>query len=406
MNPSLPDPNNHVPEVSPKDDWGDSEGFDPDPPAGTATVLPPRRTLADRPPTGAATAPKAGHAGLRIEPNLARGESSETPVRLEVQEISGGGVVRLEQMVPAPLKVPRQVTFQERPVQTQTHGESASWGFGNRHPTLWILGAGVAVVAIVISTMMLLPAINAPDARRDALGRPATRVITEEKIGGMEAMNLLLTKQPEAMQIFRSYATAIHPDEFVPLIRDGIALEETLRRHWRPRTLPKQWAPDAESTWAVLEVDGQPCALLLGNFPDLTKFAAYFTHHGDQLLLDWKATAAFGTATFGQLEQGAGDPGEIRGEISSAEFYSVNWPEAEYQSYRLISPDGETALWCYARRGDPANHRIAPLFRSGEIIAEFQRSQKVTLRLEKGAAESLPNQWLIGEVLHLDWITR
>lgn len=404
MNPRFSDPNNHAPEVSPADDWDDLEHSTPGVPAEAVSILPPRRTAATRSPA----ATDDGQTGLRIDSNLTRAEPSEIPVRLEVQEINGS-VIRLEQMEPAPLKVPRQVTFHERPVHEhrdgKSRGESASWGFAHRHPTLWILGAGVGVVSIVIAAMLLLPSINAPNAPRVDPEGPQSRVVIEEKVEGVEAMNQLLTKQPEAMQIFRAYATATYADDIVPLVRDGTALQETLRKHWKPLALPKQWAPVAESTWAVLELGGQACGLLQGNFPDQSKFSAYFTNDGDRLMLDWKATAAFGTATFGQLEKGRGDPAEIRGDISIADFYSTTWPEADYQSFRLIAPEGDIAIWCYARRGDPTNAKISQHFRKGEIIEEVLGSQKITLRLERGPAESLPNQWLIGEMLHIDWVS-
>ncbi len=165
MNSTLLDPNNHVPEVSPDDGWGDAEGFSPGTTAGSANVLPPRRTMADRPSAAAVATADSGHSGLRIESNLLRRESTDVLLRLEIQEINGT-VVRLDPMVSAPPKVPRQVTFHERPAR-ETYGKKSSegrlqWGLGHRHPTRWILGAGAVVAAIIVSAMMLLPAINAP----------------------------------------------------------------------------------------------------------------------------------------------------------------------------------------------------------------------------------------------------
>ena len=185
----------------------------------------------------------------------------------------------------------------------------------------------------------------------------------------------------------------------------GGTLEETLRRHWHPLKLPSSWTPDADSSWNVQELAGRPYGVLEGFLPDHQKFAAYFTWQGGRLLLDWKATVGFGTASFEQLAEGKGDAAEIRGEISAAEYYSAAWPEADYRSYRLTSPDRETSIWCYVRRGEAAEGAIAPLFNQGEIIGESNSSRKITLRLVRGSPESLPNQWLIGEMLHLDWAT-
>jgi hypothetical protein len=402
MNPALLDPNNHVPEVSPDDGWGDAEGFNSETAMVAANVLPPRRTVVDR--LGVAAADN-GQTGLRIGSNLMRGELADSPQRLEVQEINGS-VVRLEQMETAPPKVPRQLTFHERPAREasgkKSPDESLQWGIARRRPTHWLLGAGAAVATIVVLGMMMLPAINAPNAARPV---PDAVPFVEEKLEGIEAMNLLIAKQSEAIRVFRMYATATRVDDFVPMLRDGNALKSTLEANWHPLEISKAWEPAADSTWVVLETSGHPCGMLQGTFPDHSKFTAFFTNDGNKLQLDWKATAGFGTATFGQLTSGEGDPGEIRGEISCADYYSGIFPEADYQSYRLISPDGESSIWCYARRGEPADESIAPLLHRGETGMELQRSSRITLRLERGPTGALPNQWLVGEMLHIDWVT-
>ena len=122
-------------------------------------------------------------------------------------------------------------------------------------------------------------------------------------------------------------------------------------------------------------------------------------------MLDWKATTVFGTASLSQLSEGAGDGSEIRGSLSKADFYNATWPEEDYQSYRLTTPNEEASVWCYSRRGETAKHSISSLFNSGEITGEAQTIRKATLSLARGPAEALPNQWLIEEMLHVDWGT-
>lgn len=405
MNPALLDPNNHVPEVSPDDGWGDAEGIIPEATTGAAHVLPPRRSVVDRSPTAAVAAVENGLTGLRIDSNLTRGQSADSSQRLKVQEISGT-IMRLDPLASAPPKVPRQITFHERPVGAsggkKPADESLQWGLARRRPTHWILGAGAAVAIIVVLGMMVLPAINAPNAARAV---PNAKPFVEEKIEGIEAMNLMLVKQPEAQRIFRAYATASGVDDIIPLVRDGHPLMALLRANWRPLEISKAWDPAADTRWTVSEFTGRPCGLLQGSFPDHSEFSAYFINDGNPLRLDWKATTGFGTATFEQLEKNSGDPSEIRGEISSAEYYNDIFPEAAYQSYRLISPDGEIVIWCYARRDEAADQVTAPLFHQHDVRGAFQRSQKVTLRLAPAPPGALPNQWLIGELLHLDWLT-
>lgn len=407
MNASLSDPNNHAPEVSPGDGWADAEAhFSQE--ILPATVLPPRRKAAD--PTAAPAANDTA-AGLRIDfDSASRAEPAEAATRLQVQEISGS-VLRLDpsEMAPAVNKVPRQEpVFQKRPGRASRtkhpRGEGRDWGNAHRHRLLWLGLASAGIVTTVVGGMLLLPKINAPNQHGSDPERGMLVVQNEEKVEGIEALNALLTKQPEAIHAFQAYSHASNPDEVVPLVRDGEALRETIRKHWRPGDLPARWAPETSSAWYVLDSGGAPFALMEGNFPDYTRFSAYFVKREERLLLDWKATVGFCSASFGALEKGTGDPAEIRGMISPGEFYNATWPESEFHSYRLVSPDGQTAIWCYARRGELADAGIHPLFNQGEIIQEAQGARKITLHLERGPAGASPNQWLIREMLHIEWI--
>jgi len=402
MNSRLPNPNNHVPETSPDDGWVDPGEARPES-VPKRFVLPIRRTAADPSPRRVSQS-----VGLRIESKSARRESSDIAGRIEVNEI-GRSVVRLGEGVPPPPKVERHYTFHEKAAPGESgknqNGESREWGMVRRHPMLWIVGMGVAMGLLVTFSLMVLPAINAPNVPGKNPVEWALRAEEGEKIEGMEALNLLLTQQPEARQIFRAYAQASVVEEIVPLIKDGKALEETLRSLWDPLKLPSSWDLDEDSSWDIQEFSGQAYAVMEGYLPDKTKFSAYFTRQSNRLVLDWKASVAFGTATFENLVEGKGDTAEIRGEISPADYYSSIWPEAEYRNYRLTSPDRKTSIWCYVRRGEATEAAIAPLFNQGVILGETQATWKITLRLAPGPAESLPNQWLIGEMLHIDWAT-
>lgn len=402
MNPPLIDPNNHVPAVSPDDGWDDAEDFMLE--ANTRpAALPPWRNAGER-----AEIAVVEEAGLRIDSKLGREPHTNSSPRLEVQEITGT-VVRLEQALPSPLKVTALLKFHERPVREKNAknpgGEGQDWGHASRYPMRWLLGAGGGVGAVVILAMILLPIINAPDKPRTNPNDRTLIVQIEEKIAGIDALNLLLTKQPEATQIYRAYAHARRIDEIMPLLRDGKNLQEILRRYWQPLGLAISWMPAADAEWIVSEMGGHPCAQLAGGLPDGSKFTAYFTNDGNRLLMDWKPTAGFGTASFEQLAQNRGDASEIRGIISIAEYYTASWSEADYQSYRLVSPDGRTIIWCYALRDSLAAGVIAEKFFKGDILDEARSSQKITLRLEHGPAGALANQWLIGEMLHIDWLT-
>jgi hypothetical protein len=405
----LNDPNNSAPEVSPDDSWGDDEGL-------VSVVLPARRKLGESSVLNTAHSATEPSLGLRIDSPVgsqAAGptETTEPARRLEVKEFDGS-ILRLEEseMVPASEKVPRQVTgFQARPRHAAgaKTGEGRDWGMAHRHRLPWLLGGGALVTTSVLCGMVMLPKINAPNVPSKGSAKIMLVVEDEIEIEGMDALNALLARRGEALEIFRRFALASHVEEVVPLILDGNSLRETLGQHWQPQNFPRDWKPDTNLSWKILESSRRSYVLLEGDFPDHRKFSAYFTHRGPLplLLLDWKATTAFGTASFDELEAGGGDPAEIRGVLSIADYYSTSWPEAEYQSYRLVSPDEQTIIWCYTCREGEPHATLAPLLKRGEITREANQSQKITARLERGPDDAAPNQWLIRELIQIDWIT-
>ena len=403
MNPIVPDPHHPVPEFSPEDGWEDTAR----PTTGSpppANVLPPRRTAAD----ASTSSTESASSGLRIDSHLLRTQPTESAQRLEVQELKST-VVRLDQMAPTPAKVARQVTFHERPVheknQSSSSGESSAWGTTRQLSKLWMIGAGGGILAIIILVLALLPVINSRNTKKTSGRSTDAKPLVEEKVESADGLDIMLTKQAEAMQLFRAYLTATRVEDVIPLVRDGKALEETLRSHWRPTGIPSRWAPSSDCTWTLKKIGDHSCGFLIGILPDQSPFFAYFTNDGNRLLLDWKATTAFSTATFPELEKNAGDPTEIRGEIVLAPFYTATWPETEYQSFRLTSPDHQDIIWCYSRRKDPPHLALGEFFRRDLILAQPTDSWKITLRLTRGPEDALPNQWLIGEMLHIDWLT-
>jgi len=403
MNSGFLDSNNHVPELAPDDDWCDSDDNAVSQ-TGPVSSLPPRRSVSDSLP---AESPKIVP-GLRIDSRVKRDNPSGSSKRLEVQEISSQ-VVRLEQEAPAPPRVERVVTFRARPAGVKeprnTRGEGKEWGRVHRHSPRWILAMSGTVLVLVILGMVLLPGINAPNAARENPRNSIPMIDRNETPEGVDALNRLVLRQAEAVRIYRSFLQAAHPDEVFPLIRDGPALKEALRERWQAMGISSEWAPAKDASWLVLDLEGHPCAMLAGRLPDNSKFTAYFTAAHEQLLLDWKATTAYGTATYEELESGHGDGREIRGEISIIEFHTHAFPEENYQSFRLVSPDGQSLIWCYASRKSTAYPRIASQLQAGEIIQDAPDSLKVTLRLVRGSDTALPNQWLIDEFLHFDWVS-
>lgn len=404
MKPAHFDPNNHAPEVAPDDSWGDVDGGKVEAPT---PYLPPRRTVTEKP--GATLV--GGEIGLRIDSVISRSEHQETPARLEVQEIGGRSIKRLDQAEPKPEKVLYQGGFKPKPEPDpetdDKTGEGQDWGQQKRISTKHLAILGGSVLAFILLGISLLPFINSRNAPTGESSAPTYTVVDEETLPGIEEIDFLYAsqRQKEATDLFRAYVHAKNVEEVIPLIQKGEALRRSLVQHWRPQQVPDTWTPDSNTVWSIPETIGPIHGLLEGAMPDQSSFTAYFTRSGSGILLDWKATVALGSASFDELNQGRGDASEIRGTLSSVPYYDPILSENDYVSYRLTAAKGNASIWCYARRGEAAELALSSLFRQGEIVQETQSAQQVTLHLVRGTDATQPNQWLIQELLQIGWLT-
>lgn len=399
MVPDFNDSNPPAPEAAPADVWDDEVKAAPDP-AAPGTILPPIRIRSDT-----TTGPDGG---LRIGATNPFPHDNTAEHRLEVQEIVGS-VVRLAPDIPDVPKVPRHVTFHERPEiieeDPNRRGEGREWGNPRQYPLRWVVGTTVGIIGVVVLAMMMLQRVNQSNAASTAPGQTNLVVDRTDDIKGSEALDQMLSRQPEAERIFTSFVSARIVDDLLLYVRNPETVAPLIRAKPLPPPLSKSWRPDDSSTWNVFETSGRLCATLEGPLPDYSRFHAYFTLTESHLDLDWKATTGYGTATFDELERSQGDPSEIRATIMPSNFHTTTFPEKEFQSYQLVSPDNEKAIWCYARRGELTEAALGRLFRGGEIVKTDPEPRRVTLKLEKAPEGALPNQWLIKELLHKDWIT-
>jgi len=408
MQPQSIEPNDPPPEMTSVGRWDDADSC-ANAGLAAATILPPRRTAKEAILILDEAAPlEQVEPGLRIQPKITRKDNSEGFEPLVVQEIVSN-VVRLEPTKRTKTRLPKLVKFIERGLQlatfTNPFGEGNEWGKSKQQPILWMLGVGGGIITLIVGAITLLPSINRSNTPRNLPPERYLKVVENEVGEGFETLSQMFEKKAEASKIFLNYSRATTVDEALPFVRNSENLEELIRREWKPTNIPKDWAPSKDFKWQVSESSGSHNAILEGTLPDFTAFSAYFTNKDNQLLMDWKATTGHSSATYEELAKGTGDASEVRGTLILSNFYTSTWPENEYLSFQLVSPSGDSAIWCYVSRRAPTAAPIVGLFKRGTILREGKGPKKVTLHLTPGAPGCLPNQWLITKLLHPDWIT-
>lgn len=414
MNPDKEDPNNHVPAVTPDDDW---DGLDVE--QVFDAQLPPRRTDAGKIPktdvnlTGFKSIEPARHTGgggsasedgsvktsvsinmkVHAEREAAEKENFQPTLAMEdmLPEGSAGQVIR-KPVVPSRFKA----------------GERDDWGTVHKKgSSRWMLYVAGAVVLLVALTLAVSQIGRKKPARAESAVRNQDRTQADDSKVSAADLGLLgqLAKSNwEAIEIYSTYAQAREVGDFSDLIYLGERHSAQISKAWKPVGAQSGWKPSDTAVWKTLKFGTIDCAELRGTNPDFSKFTAVFRYEDTRMKMDWKATVGYGSADFEELKTGVGDGSEIRGWIEKSNFYTQALPEDKYRSLIVRSPGKDLSIWAYTEIGSEVDEQVEGLFSISPVTGQYQTEAKVILNLHKGDREILPRQWMVKGLIASNWL--
>lgn len=399
--PSDPAPEQADSARSPEDDWADAvESQDG---GWGESDLPVLRSPADRSVvTVIESAPRPGE-----RPGDESSDGREgSRGGVQVREISGRKPRRLKPEKPDPQnKVPRKESPMERAKPERFDVEEKEWSAPTTiFRTKWIVALSVAIPALIVFCLIQLPQLN-PARKKEAGVTAAKPEIPDFFQIDDKDIEDLLERQDEAKQLFEDYVTADSVDTVLGMVRDRAGVEQLIRDAGHQPMAGKSWRLNDRGVWSLHMQHRTPYARLRGELPNYDEFTCYLVVEGDRLVIDWKASTGYSSSPFEQLKQGLGDGSEVRGVATPSNLYTKSFPEREYQCYRVESPDGQEVLWCYARLESSTAGVLARMFVGGQISDRVPGPVQVTLGLTRGSGDSLPNQWLIEQFHHEQWIS-
>jgi hypothetical protein len=498
MDPDLDDPNNHVPPVSPDDDWGDLDVTEESRVAGPSTGRPDRGI----PPRKEGRKPRVNHHAPKLklhddstysplEPKSAAREEEESldmpedpmrktaskttkkavkgtakkavkkarvksanrmpeepvaetvrnsaattpaetaheaqadvePERVVLPPSHGGNRFRVNeigasheatsQRVPKMYpktdaeKAEKPVKSAGRPRRRFSRGERSDWGQKSARGSFrWMLYTGVGVLALIVVAVILSDPGGGGKSREMSMFSQLAPEESEAATGGGDGdmMAMLTSGQEEAKRIFAKYATAKSVADFLAYIHRSEDIAALVEKNWEPIDAKPGWKPDEQAVWTVREQEGVRYGALGGGLPDFTSYRAFFRQDDNGLKMDWKATVGYCSAEFETLKKGQGDGSEVRAWLSPADFHTFPLREGEFRAFRLGSPDGQESLWGYTKIGGELDSSLVAQFIPSQITGEAQTEIGVVVSLERGPADSLPNQWMITKLVRLNWL--
>jgi len=318
----------------------------------------------------------------------------------------GGEVVRLEQaLTEGPFQAAKIIPAQPLTAAggaRELQGEGQDWGQTRPHPLRWLVMAGVLVGGVLVAALATQELLRTPKAKARTAG---LELVEPTQVEPMQGFELDGPSEENARALLAAYAVATTPKAVIPLIRNAPRLTQRLTQNWHAWQVPANWLPAHNATWQISAAGGRNHGCLSGRKPDFTPYQVFFVREGEALRIDWEATEGLGDATFATLARGRGMGGTIRTYATPENFYSLVFPETEFRSYKLLAADHEQVVWGYVKLGDPAAAALLKVFESAMNNGELPAEQAITLRLTPPPAGAQKNQWLIGEMLHIDWVS-
>lgn len=464
MDPDIDDPNNDVSPVAPDDQWGDLDGVQDTPLQGLNPlrsdhgVLP--RKVARKPlvndhspklksqehkgyaPLGTPVAKgqvdkatigmhdppspvpeKTAPSDTFREPASAF-ESADESDKVSIPAPQAGRRLRVNEIGAAGEALHHRASKKYSHSYTETTGKrlrnplkrreifarkrKGEWGdAGSRGSLRWMLYTGLGVIALVVVTVVL----NRPSAPNNDLSEQSRFSQMKPEGGGSEnreedsgMMGLLTDGHEEAKRIFARYATATSPADFMGSVHRAEEMSEFIEQNWQPLGAKPGWKPDDKAVWSVRDHEGMRYGVLEGTLPDFSTYSAIYRQDEAGLKMDWKATVGYCSSDFVTLKKGQGDAGEVRAMLSPGDFHTFPLPEGAFRSFRLASPDGEQTLWGYVKTGGELDGKLVAQFLPSQITGEARSEIAVIVSLARGPDESLPNQWMITNLVRLNWL--
>jgi hypothetical protein len=332
--------------------------------------------------------------------------------RSQVKEINGSREVVEKQAMKLPSTLEhaneeqalKEVSLRRRRI---AQGDRRDWGEKTKGTFRWLVYVGIGVISLVIIAIFVSQLLYKRNSGNKLSFFSTIRPDDNDSVSDSsnpEMINILTKGRDDALKSFEVYARSKTLQDIIGMVYQAERNGNLLTERWKSLGMSKAWSLSEKSNWSVFEHEGKNYGILRGELANFSKFKAFFRYEGDALKLDWKATTGYCSAEFSELQKGRGDSSEIRAFVTLAEFHTFAYPEGEFRSYRLISPDEEENLWGYTKIGSDIDEKLMAQFTPSEISGEAQSEIGVVLSLASGVQNSLPNQWIILKLVRLNWL--
>ncbi len=271
---------------------------------------------------------------------------------------------------------------------------------GERRTMKWILIGGIPLFAVIVVAVVFAlrspPAPVVPDFVGVATGPDEGESIEED----IELPQVMKRSEPsiigEAEPLARAFLEATDVKQVLPLIHDVETVEPRLRRHY-PDGKIEPVGLSAFNTGGGLNYRGSLVAISVRTREHEQRQLA-FVDGPEGLKIDWESWVGWSDMTWEDfIERSPSSPHTFRVVLQQVEYYNFAFTdEDKWQSYTLVSPDGEYLLYGYAEKGSVLNEQLRP--------SDPKSGSAMMLGIKYPEARQSGRQVLIDSIVAEGWV--
>jgi hypothetical protein len=268
---------------------------------------------------------------------------------------------------------------------------------GDKRQMVWMLaGGGVLFILVLVGVVvaMLGGGKTVPKAADNAA--PAGQIAPRVAVAPAKPERSDAARLADAEPVIRGFLEARHVEDLLPLVRNPATAGPRMRSHYGGDSIDAPGLSEVVAARGLSRI-GEVFTVSVRTRTHEEKAIA-FEETADGVRIDWESWAGWSEMPWDVfMAEKPTSPKLFRVNLDMVDYYNFAFADdRKWQSYRLISPDGEHALYGYVEKGTVLDSRLKP--------PPDTKSVPLTLSLKFPENATAANQVLIDALLADGWV--
>lgn len=261
----------------------------------------------------------------------------------------------------------------------------------------WMLVAGGGLFALVVAGVVVAM-LGGGETTSQGAGNaaPAIQIAPRVAVAPAQSGRSDAARLADAEPVIRGFLDARHVEDLLPLVRNPDTAGPRMRDHYGGNSIEAPGLSEVVAARGLSRL-GEVFTVAVRTRAHEEKTIA-FEETADGVRIDWESWAGWSEMRWDAfMAAKPTTPKLFRVSLDTVDYFNFDFADdRKWQSYRLISPDGEHALYGYVEKGTVLDSRLKP--------PSDMKSVPLTLSLKFPENAAAANQVLIDSLVADGWV--